>query len=65
MIMLDSSNIELLQIGLFVLGYAKLLLLEFYHDFLLKFIGFENFALITSDTDRIYLAIAENTFLRW
>lgn len=53
-----------IQIGFFVLEYAKLLLLRFYYDFLLEYIPFEKFALIESDTDSMYFSLSEpNLFL--
>ena len=48
-----------IQIGFFVLEYAKLLLLRFYFDFLLKFLAFDTFSLIQCDTDSLYLSLCE------
>lgn len=50
-----------IQIGFFVLEYAKLLLLQFYYDFLLAFVPFGSFALIESDTDSLYFALSEES----
>lgn len=50
-----------IQIGFFVLEYAKLLLLSFYYDFLLKFLPLDSFCLIESDTDSLYLALSEKS----
>ncbi|XP_071797162.1 uncharacterized protein [Asterias amurensis] len=47
-----------LQIGFFVYQYAKLRMLEFYYDFLLKFIDPSDFQMCEMDTDSAYLAIS-------
>lgn len=47
-----------LHIGFFVYQYAKLRLLEFYHDFLLKFVDDKNIELGQMDTDSLYVALA-------
>lgn len=60
----SKSRIKLdvpIQIGFFVLEYAKLLLLQFYYDFLLAFIPFHKFALIESDTDSMYFSLSEES----
>ena len=41
--------------------YAKLRMLEFYHDFLMKYFSRRDFALIQCDTDSIYMALSTNT----
>ena len=56
-----KSNIKLdipIQVGFFVLEYAKLLLLQFYYDFLAVFLPFDSFALIESDTDSMYFSLS-------
>ena len=62
-----KPNIKLdvpIQVGFFVLEYAKLLLLQFYYDCLLRFLPFDSFALIESDTDSMYFSLSEdNLFL--
>lgn len=50
-----------IQLGFFVLEYAKLLLLRFYYDFLIKFLEFDTFSLIQCDTDSLYISLSENT----
>ena len=49
------------QIGFFVLEYAKLALLRFYYDFLLKFLPMDSFCLIEADTDALYLALSKSS----
>lgn len=51
------------QIGFFVLEHAKLLLLRFYYDFLLKYIDMSHFVLVQMDTDSIYAGLGGKTFL--
>ena len=47
-----------IQIGFMVYQYAKLKMLSFYFDFLLKFIDNRNFELCEMDTDSFYLALS-------
>ena len=47
-----------MQIGFFVYQYAKLRMLEFYYDFILKFIDKEDFELSEMDTDSLYMGIS-------
>ena len=47
-----------LQIGFFVYQYAKLLMLEFYYDFLDKFLDRSDFQYVEMDTDSAYIALA-------
>ena len=49
-----------IQLGFFVLEYAKLLLLRFYYDFLIKFLDFDTFSLIHCDTDSLYLSLSKD-----
>ncbi|XP_071805255.1 uncharacterized protein [Asterias amurensis] len=48
------------QIGLFVYQYAKLKMLQFYYEFLDKYIDRSDFQLCQMDTDSAYIAIAGN-----
>ena len=50
-----------LQIGFFVYQYAKLRMLEFYYDCLLKYIDKADFELCEMDTDSYYFAISANS----
>ena len=50
-----------IQIGYFILQYAKLRLLQFYFDFMLRFISPENFQYCEMDTDSAYMALAGPT----
>ena len=47
-----------LQIGFFVYQYAKLRMLEFYFDFLDKFLDRSDFQYVEMDTDSAYIALA-------
>ena len=47
-----------MQIGFFVYQYAKLRMLEFYYDFLLRFVDKANFELAEMDTDSLYMGLA-------
>jgi len=47
-----------IQIGFFVLEYAKLSILKFYYDFIMKYLPFDSFCLIQSDTDALYMALS-------
>ena len=49
------------QIGFFVLEYGKLLLLQFYYDFLPKFVPFEDLCLIQCDTYSLYMSLSKET----
>lgn len=44
--------------GFFILNYAKLRMLRFYHDFLDEFIQRSKFQLVTMDTDSYYFALS-------
>jgi hypothetical protein len=52
-----SYNLPI-QIGFMVYQYAKLKMLAFYYDFLLKFIDRKDFELCEMDTDSLYLALS-------
>ena len=49
-----------IQIGFFILQYAKLLMLQFYYEFLDCFIDRQKFQLVCMDTDSFYLALSES-----
>ena len=49
-----------LQIGVAVYHLAKLRMLEFYYDFIDKFIDRSDFEVIETDTDSLYLAFSED-----
>ena len=46
-----------IQIGFFILQYAKLRMLEFYHDCLVKYLKPNSFELTEMDTDSMYMAL--------
>ena len=48
-----------IHIGAFVLDRAKLILLRFYYDFLIKFLPFDSFCLVQADTDSMYLSLSQ------
>ena len=48
----------LIQVGFFVYQYAKLRMLQFYYDFLDKYLDRSDFLLCEMDTDSAYIAIA-------
>ena len=50
-----------LQIGLFVYQYAKLRMLQFYFDFLDKYVDRSDFQYVEMDTDSAYIAISGDT----
>ena len=50
-----------IQIGYFILQYAKLRMLQFYFDFMIKFVSPENFQYCEMDTDSAYMALAGTT----
>ncbi|XP_078601001.1 uncharacterized protein LOC144876010 [Branchiostoma floridae x Branchiostoma japonicum] len=47
-----------MQIGFFVYQYAKLRMLAFYYDFMLKFVDVSDFQYCEMDTDSAYIAIS-------
>ena len=47
-----------IQIGYFILQYAKLRMLQFYYDFMLKFVNRDDFEYCEMDTDSAYMALA-------
>ena len=51
-----------IQISSAVYQLAKLRILQFYYDFLVKYISREDFQLIQMDTDSMYMAITDKDF---
>ena len=49
-----------IQIGFFILQYAKLRMLEFYYDCLNLYLDRNSFELTQTDTDSIYMAINQS-----
>lgn len=47
-----------IQIGYFILQYAKLRMLQFYYDFMDKFVNRDDFEYCEMDTDSAYMALA-------
>ena len=60
--MKKKINLNLpIHIGVFILNYAKLHMLEFYYDFLDYYLSHEDFQILEMDTDSNYLGVtAEN-----
>ena len=56
-----SVNISI-HIGVFILIYAKLHILEFYYDCVDKYLSHEDFLYCEMDTDSVYMAISGNSF---
>ena len=50
-----------LQIGFFVYQYAKLRMLQFYYDFMMKYVDPRDFEYVEMDTDSAYIAIASDS----
>ena len=50
-----------LQIGFFVYKYAKLPMLQFYYDFMMKYIDPRDFEYVEMDTDSAYIALASDS----
>ena len=48
-----------IQIGFFVYGYAKLKLLQFYYEFLDRYIPMKSFEMVQCDTESCYFALSE------
>ena len=49
------------HLGFSILNYAKLRMLQFYYDFLLRFVSPHDFQLMCMDTDSLYLALSGNS----
>ena len=47
-----------IQLGYFILQYAKLRMLQLYYDFMLKFVNRDDFEYCEMDTDSAYMALA-------
>ena len=47
-----------IHIGVFILNYAKLHMLEFYYDFMDHYLSHDDFEYVEIDTDWAYLGIA-------
>ena len=61
---LAKSRIKLdlpIQIGYFILQYAKLRMLEFYYDCVDRYCSRRDFELMSMDTDSLYMAISGET----
>ena len=57
--MKKKINLDLpIHIGVFILNYAKLRMLEFYYDILDYYLFREDFQILEMDTDSNYLGIA-------
>ena len=52
-----------IQIGYFILQYAKLRMLQFHYDFLLEFCDPRGFQHVEMDTDSFYLALGGSTLM--
>ena len=50
-----------IQIGFMVYQYAKLKMLSFYYDFLLRYVDRKDFELCEMDTDSLYFALSTDT----
>ena len=51
-----------IQIGFFVYGYAKLRMLQFYHEFLSYYVDKKDFECLEMDTDSLYMALSGPSF---
>ena len=52
-----------IQLGFFILQYAKLILLRMYYDFFKKFCSPNTFKLMHTDTDSLYLCISSENLI--
>ena len=58
-----SINLNIpIHIGVFILNYAKLLMLEFYNGCVDKYLSSEDFIYCEMDTDSAYMAISGDSF---
>lgn len=62
----EFSNVNIVinspvYLGYMILQYAKLHMLSFYFDFLLKFVGMEKFEMAEMDTDSCYFGLGATT----
>ena len=53
-----KKRINLNQVGFFVYQYAKMHMLQFYYDFMDRYLDRKNFEYILMDTDSAYAALA-------
>ena len=51
-----------IQIGFFVYGYAKLRMLQFYHEFLSYYVDKKDFECLEMDTDSLYMSLPGSSF---
>ena len=51
-----------IQVGYFILQYAKLCMLEFYYDFLDVYLDYSHFKMSEMDTDSAYMALSSENF---
>jgi hypothetical protein len=51
-----------IQLSCAILQYAKLTMLKFYYDFLIKYVNYDDFILMYMDTDSMYMAISADKF---
>ena len=51
-----------IHLGVFILNYGKLCLLEFYYDCVDKYLSYEDFEYTEMDTDSTYMAISGDSF---
>ena len=58
-------NLDLpIHLGVFILNYAKLQMLEFYYDFLDYYLHREDFEALVTDADNNYLGIPSENLTR-
>ena len=55
----QSEHKELIIVGIFILQYAKLRMLELYYNFFTRFCDVHKFEELEMDTDSLYLALVE------
>ena len=59
----QKINLDLpIYLGVFILNYAKLRILEFYYDCVDKYLSREDFQMAEMDTDSNYLGISAQRF---
>ena len=54
----ESLIFNTIHLGVFILNYAKLRMLEFYYDCVDKYLSREDFEMVEMDTDSNYLGIS-------
>ena len=61
-----SINLNIpIHVGVFILNYAKLRMLEFYYDCVDKYLSREDFIYCEMDTDSVYMTISGDSFEQW